>query len=183
MRAALLEVLEAAPERVAAPCPYFMRCGGCHYQHAPYEMQLALEARDSGGPVAAHRQDRRRQRSRWWRASRGAIAIACNCTSRTARWDTARRNRTSFAPIEKCPIASPAINAAIAVLREMLRDPRWPRFVRSIELFTNETQMQLNVLETERPVARRFFDWCAERIPGLVPERARLSRPPDIVAA
>jgi 23S rRNA (uracil1939-C5)-methyltransferase len=28
--------------------------------------------------------------------------------------------------------------------------------------------MQFNVLETERPVARRFFDWCAERIPGWV---------------
>jgi len=24
------------------------------------------------------------------------------------------------------------------------------------------------VLETDRPVARRFFDWCAETIPGLV---------------
>src|SRR5438045_6630215 len=36
----MLEVLEAAPERVAAPCPVFGRCGGCHYQHAPYEYQL-----------------------------------------------------------------------------------------------------------------------------------------------
>src|ERR1039458_7222451 len=43
VRAGLLEVLAAAPERVAPPCPYFMRCGGCHYQHAPYEMQLALK--------------------------------------------------------------------------------------------------------------------------------------------
>ena len=43
VRAGLLEVLAAAPERVAPPCPYFMRCGGCQYQHAPYEMQLALK--------------------------------------------------------------------------------------------------------------------------------------------
>ena len=43
VRARMLEVLEAAPERVAAPCPYFRRCGGCHYQHAPYEMQLRLK--------------------------------------------------------------------------------------------------------------------------------------------
>jgi hypothetical protein len=39
-------------------------------------------------------------------------------------------------------------------------------FLRSLELFTNEAEVQLNVLETNRPVARRFFDWCAERIPG-----------------
>src|SRR5207244_4128016 len=50
----------------------------------------------------------------------------------------------------------------------MTRDARWPRFMRSIEVFTDERQVQLNVLETDRPVARRFFDWCGEQIPGLV---------------
>jgi 23S rRNA (uracil1939-C5)-methyltransferase len=49
-----------------------------------------------------------------------------------------------------------------------VRDPRWPRFIRSIELFTDEQQIQLNVLDADKPVARRFFDWCAETIPGLV---------------
>src|ERR1035438_9130206 len=37
------EVLEAAPDRVAAPCPAYGRCGGCHYQHAPYAYQLAAK--------------------------------------------------------------------------------------------------------------------------------------------
>jgi 23S rRNA (uracil1939-C5)-methyltransferase len=37
-----------------------------------------------------------------------------------------------------------------------------------LEVFTDEQQVQINVLETERPVARRFFAWCGERIPGLV---------------
>src|SRR5436190_12967321 len=56
----------------------------------------------------------------------------------------------------------------LATLVEMVRDRRWPGFLRSLEIFTNETDVQLNVLETDRPVARRFFDWCGERIPGLV---------------
>jgi 23S rRNA (uracil1939-C5)-methyltransferase len=38
-----------------------------------------------------------------------------------------------------------------------------------MEVFSNETELQLNVLETERPVARRFFEWCTEKLPGLVP--------------
>ena len=32
--------MEASPERIAAPCPHFGRCGGCQYQHMPYEAQL-----------------------------------------------------------------------------------------------------------------------------------------------
>ena len=30
------EVREAAGDRVPADCPYFARCGGCHYQHLSY---------------------------------------------------------------------------------------------------------------------------------------------------
>jgi len=39
-RGQLLEVLQAAPERIAARCPHFGVCGGCHYQHLSYEHQL-----------------------------------------------------------------------------------------------------------------------------------------------
>ena len=38
-----LEILEPSPERVPAPCPYFGRCGGCHYQHAPYDLSAAAK--------------------------------------------------------------------------------------------------------------------------------------------
>ena len=51
----------------------------------------------------------------------------------------------------------------------MVRDRRWPRFVESLEVFTDENQMQWNVLETGQPVAKHFFDWLAEEIPGTVP--------------
>jgi 23S rRNA (uracil1939-C5)-methyltransferase len=84
--------------------------------------------------------------------------------------------------IASCPIASPKIDETLAALSAMLRDRRWPRFVRSLEIFTDERQVQLNVLETDRPVAQRFFDWCAETIPVLVPgaldyqDRFRVSR-------
>jgi 23S rRNA (uracil1939-C5)-methyltransferase len=70
--------------------------------------------------------------------------------------------------IDSCPIGSPALNDAIRTLVSMQRDGRWPRFIRSLEVFTDERQVQVNVLETDRPVARRFFDWAAEMIPGMV---------------
>ena len=50
----------------------------------------------------------------------------------------------------------------------MLRDHRWPGFIRSLEVFTDEHQIQWNVVETERPVAKRFFEWLADSVPGTV---------------
>jgi 23S rRNA (uracil1939-C5)-methyltransferase len=43
--AELIEVLETSPERVAALCPYFGRCGGCSYQHISYAHQMELKAK------------------------------------------------------------------------------------------------------------------------------------------
>ena len=43
VQARTLEVLEPSAERVAPKCPVFGRCGGCHYQHAPYAYQLAAK--------------------------------------------------------------------------------------------------------------------------------------------
>jgi 23S rRNA (uracil1939-C5)-methyltransferase len=42
-RAELVEVLQGAPERILARCPHFGVCGGCHYQHMPYETQLQVK--------------------------------------------------------------------------------------------------------------------------------------------
>jgi 23S rRNA (uracil1939-C5)-methyltransferase len=43
-RAELVEVLEPSPERIAPRCLHFGVCGGCHYQHLPYEAQLKVKA-------------------------------------------------------------------------------------------------------------------------------------------
>jgi 23S rRNA (uracil1939-C5)-methyltransferase len=38
--AKLLELVEASPDRVEAPCPIFKQCGGCQLQHMDYAAQL-----------------------------------------------------------------------------------------------------------------------------------------------
>jgi 23S rRNA (uracil1939-C5)-methyltransferase len=43
VRASLLEVLEASPQRISPRCVHFGVCGGCHYQHMDYADQLKVK--------------------------------------------------------------------------------------------------------------------------------------------
>lgn len=43
--AAVDQVLEAAPERLASDCEIFPRCGGCSFRHISYADELALKTR------------------------------------------------------------------------------------------------------------------------------------------
>ncbi len=164
IHAELVEVITSSAERVAPPCPLFAKCGGCHYQHAPYEFQLARKSEIlreqlkrvgkieyageietiSGPPLGF------RNRAQF-HVSEGRIGYL------------AARSHTLVPVTGDCPVASPKLNEALALLREKVRDPQFPRFVKSIELFTNETDIQVNIVESDKRVGRWFFDqWFPE---------------------
>lgn len=42
-RGEIIEILESSKERITAKCKHFGECGGCHYQHLPYEKQLIVK--------------------------------------------------------------------------------------------------------------------------------------------
>ena len=44
IRGRLERVVEPSAERVPGPCPHYGRCGGCQYQHMPYEAQLRYKS-------------------------------------------------------------------------------------------------------------------------------------------
>ena len=43
VRAEPVEILEPSSRRIVPRCPHFGQCGGCHYQHMPYELQLSAK--------------------------------------------------------------------------------------------------------------------------------------------
>jgi 23S rRNA (uracil1939-C5)-methyltransferase len=38
-----VEIIKPSPWRISPKCPHFTTCGGCHYQHIPYERQVEFK--------------------------------------------------------------------------------------------------------------------------------------------
>jgi 23S rRNA (uracil1939-C5)-methyltransferase len=164
VHASLVSVVEASDVRVAPPCPYFTRCGGCHYQHAPYEYQLARK-------VEILREQLRRVGKIDFP---GEIEVVSGPS-------LGYRNRAQFhiegsrvgyraarshelIDVAECPISSPKVNETLMLIRDRIHDPKFPKFVHSIEVFSNENEVQINAIEADRPVARPFYEWMGSTV-------------------
>jgi 23S rRNA (uracil1939-C5)-methyltransferase len=169
LRSMSSELLEASPHRVTPRCEYFGSCGGCQYQHADYEYQVAAK-------VGILRETLRRL---------GGIQYEDEIPAITADpWAYRNRIQLHFAgtevgfhvhgshdlrAIDHCHISAPLLVEAIRRIRQAAARNEWPRFLHSLELFTNGAELQLNVLDSTRPVAARFFEWTRTFLPSLVP--------------
>jgi 23S rRNA (uracil1939-C5)-methyltransferase len=158
-------LIQPSPDRVEARCSYFSDCGGCHYQQMPHAAQL--DAKKAILEESLSRLGRIKPSAiqtvsgpEWRYRNRSQLHIS----GRRIGFHASGSNR--LVDVDECVISSPAVQAAIAALRDMSGDRRFPRFLKSVELFSNESETLVNVLDSGAPLQRRFFDWCAERIPG-----------------
>jgi len=145
-RARLESVIEPSPSRIQPPCPYFQRCGGCHYQHTAYERQLEIKS-------AILRETLKRT---------AKIDLPCELQAHASPpWNYRNRTRVriqatpEFAlgyykfrshdllPIEQCPISSPLINRAIDALWSKGRAGEISDSVREVEVFANHADNEL----------------------------------------
>lgn len=168
LEAQVSERLESSPDRIEALCPVFGKCGGCHYQHAAADYQLArkveivAETFRRVGKFEAPQAIETISADPWYYRNRSQFHID------RARIGYLAAGSHKLVDIDECPISAPAINEALRMIKKKLHDPHWPRFLRSIELFTNGEQVMLNALETdgERRLARGFFEWLGQFVPG-----------------
>lgn len=169
LRGSLLQVLDPAPQRITPQCEYFGSCGGCHYQQIEYTYQLEQKRavlHETLQRIAGLTEPPETQivsGPPWHYRNR----IQVHFTDR--KMGFRQRASHEIRAIAHCEISSPLLNDAIARLQNAIRQPQWPEFLRSLELFTNESELQLTVTDSARPLAARFFDWCSSFLPAFAP--------------
>jgi 23S rRNA (uracil1939-C5)-methyltransferase len=147
MRAALTEVLQPSTARVTPVCPHFGQCGGCHYQHSDYTAQLEDKRQilqetilrgaklalpyievHSGDPYGF------RNRTRMKIVAEPEFTLGYH-----------RAGSHEVEAVRNCPISSPLINRAIAVMWEMAAEAASYPSLREVQFFANHDDSELLV--------------------------------------
>jgi 23S rRNA (uracil1939-C5)-methyltransferase len=144
-RGSVAQLIEASPDRIEAPCPYFRQCGGCHYQHIPYERQLEFKAeilRETLQRIAKielKSEIRLHASPPWNYRNRTRLQVQ---TVPEFALGYFRFGSHEFLPVRECPISSPLLNRVTARLLE-LRGLNCPPTVQEIELFADAADERL----------------------------------------
>lgn len=152
LRADAVEVLEASPDRVEAPCPWSGpgRCGGCDWQHAALGAQRRLKA-------AVVEEQLKRLASVERQVTVEEVPGAPDGLSWRTRVQFAvdaegrlglRRNRShDVVPVERCAIAAPQVEQVGAEAR------RWPGMA-GVEVVAATGSADRAVIVTPQPGQR-----------------------------
>lgn len=186
VRARVGQIIEASPNRTTPWCKHFGVCGGCNYQHIPYESQLPIKAEilretlrrighiDWRGEIAAHASPPWGYRNRaQWKVRPIPEASTGSGTSESTKLAIGyfRANSTALCPIEDCAILAPSLLKAFHALREGLASGVFPRQLREIEVFAapgEDSSSGLLLTATFAGFPSRIAEH-AERIRAMVP--------------
>jgi 23S rRNA (uracil1939-C5)-methyltransferase len=174
-RARVRRVLTPSRARVEPQCPYFTRCGGCHYQHASYEHQLELKAsilKETLARIAKLplQTDLQIHPSPPWNY-RNRTRLRVHAAPFALGYY--RFGSHMLLPVEQCPISSPLINRGIATICQLGRGGRVPEAIGEIEFFANADDTQL-LLQLYIPdsAPRALLKEFSGTLAGILPEIA-----------
>ena len=174
-----LEPMLASADRTTPACPHFGACGGCNYQHARYEAQLAMKEsilRETLTRSAVTPTERIDVLAADPWAYRNRIRLGFD-----ALGNPGYRGRRSHAivPISECPIAAPALVSAAKMVAEACRNANPVFRLNEVSLFCNSDESQLlatlfapiGAQSTDRNIDKKalepIFCTLAERISAL----------------
>ena len=138
------QVLRASASRIEPGCPYFLRCGGCQYQHSSYEHQLEMKRSILRETL------RRTAKIEWSKEISTHPSPPWNYRNRTRMKLVASPFALGYyqfrshrlLPVEQCPISSPLINRAIAAVWGLGRAGKVPQEIAELEFFANAADDQ-----------------------------------------
>ncbi len=166
VRARLERILEASVERIAARCPHFGVCGGCDYQHIPYEAQLRYKSEilretlrrlgriEWTGEITTHASPpwEYRNRAQWKVRPLEGAATDAKAGAADGKDKLGigyfRANSTALCAVEDCSIISPLLLKTLLALGEALVGGALPRGLREIEAFVDATDAKLLLTAT-----------------------------------
>jgi 23S rRNA (uracil1939-C5)-methyltransferase len=170
-------VLEPSPDRAAARCPHFGVCGGCDYQHIPYESQLKYKTDilretlrrigrvDWPGEITTHASPpwAYRNRAQWkvrplGEDGAGSMGIGYF-----------RADSTALCAVEDCAILSPLLLKTLLALRTAAATGMLPRELREIEGFAGGDDSRLLITATFAGFPPRAEE-LVEKLRGILPE-------------
>ena len=177
VRARVERVLEPSPERAAARCPHYGVCGGCHYQHIPYEAQLRYKTEilretlrrlgriEWPGEITAHASPPwgYRNRAQW------KIRALGEASSASPGIGYFRANSTALCAVEDCAVLSPLLLKSLLSLRTALTEKSLPAELREIEAFAGGDDTKLLMTATFARFPSRA-DQVAETFRRILPE-------------
>ena len=160
-RARARRVLTPSPARVEPPCPYFLRCGGCHYQHASYEHQVEIKAAilketlERIAKLQLETELRVHPSPPWNYRNRTQLRLR----REPFALGYYRFGSHSLLPVEECPISSPLINRGIAALWQLGRTGKVSDEIAEIEFFADaeDTRLLLQIMDALAPAALQQF--------------------------
>jgi 23S rRNA (uracil1939-C5)-methyltransferase len=178
IRARVERVLEPSPDRAAARCPHFGVCGGCDYQHIPYEAQLKYKTEilretlrrlgriDWTGEITAHASPP------WGYRNRAQWKVRPLGEGGTAGMGIGyfRASSSALCAVEDCAILSPLLLKSLLALRKATGEGILPRGVREIEGFAgaNDSKLLLTVTFAGFPPrAQELADNLKKALPEL----------------
>lgn len=190
IRARVERLLEPSPDRAEPRCPYFGVCGGCDYQHIPYETQLAYKTEilretlrrlgriEWPGEISVRASEPWGYRNRAQWKARPANEAGSPKPNGGERGDASknlslgyfRANSTSLCAVDDCAILSPLLLKSFLALRKLVAETPLAAKLREIEAFAtaDDTKLLLTVTFASFPArAAELAELFRQAIPEI----------------